>query len=310
MLRSLISPFLVAAMLFGTAAKAAVWPQQVGKDQLKSEQPIQVTGDPGLWEEYGLVSATKGDYGSFQATAYRFKDATDAFAAEQWLASSNRNVAVAGRYVVTCVGRCPATKEFQQLPLPDKGTDQEPPVWAYMPSRGRVTGSERYALGPVGLQQFAPEVPVSAAAFQFGTEVVTSKYRTPKGQVQLILMSFPLAQMARRQAAELQKLNGVAVKRVGPLVAVAPNAPDAAAADSLLQQINYQASVNWDEKPPVKVTAQSLASMILTIFKLAGLLILFCLVAGLSFAGIKVARKRLGYENAGDAMIVIHLVDR
>ena len=60
----------------------------------------------------------------------------------------------------------------------------------------------------------------------------------------------------------------------------------------------------------MKVTAQGVASMVLSIFKLAGLLILFCLFAGLGFAFLKVVRKRLGYESANESMIVLHLLDR
>jgi len=305
MLRSLILP-----VVFAVAAHAGVWPQQIGKSDLKSEQSVQVAADHELWDEYELVSATEGDYGAFQATAYRFKNATDAFAAGQWLAASNPVSAVAGNYVITCRGRCPASPELEQVPFPSRRRGEIPLVWAYLPSRGLIAHSGRYAVGPVGLRQFAPQIPPSAAAFRFGTEVTTGQYRTPKGVEQLILLSFPISQMARQQVAELRKLPGAAIKQSGPLVAVVPNPQDPAAVERLLGQINYQAQVNRDEVPPPKVTAQGVANMVLTILKLAGLLILFCLFAGLGFAGLRVLRKRLGYENADEAMIVLHLVDR
>jgi hypothetical protein len=305
MLRRLILP-----LVFAVSVRAAVWPQQIGKNELKSEQPVRITADRDLWDEYGFVSATEGDYGSFQATAYRFKDATDAFAAGQWLAVSNPVSAVAGNYVITCNGRCPRTQELVEVPLPSQRHSEIPLVWAYLPSKGFIAHSGRYALGPVGLKQFAPQIPAAAAAFELGTEVTTARYRTPKGEEQLILMSFPISQMARQQVAELRKVPGAAIRQTGPLVAIIPSPQDPVAVDRLLSQINYQAQVNRDEQPPPKVTAQSVANMVLSILKLAGLLILFCLFAGLGFAGVKVVRKRLGYENAGEAMIVLHLVDR
>ena|SRR5271165_6483449 len=305
MLRSiLISTFLAGA------AYAAVWPQQIVKNQLKSEQEVSLTADRGLWDEFGLSSATTADYGAFQATAYRFKDGTDSFAAKQFLAASNPNTTLAGNYVITCQGRCPPAKEWVDVEFPGKRHGETPLIWAYMPPKGRVVGSERYALGPIGLKQFAPRIPAAAAAFEFGTEVATAKYRTPKGEETLVLFSFPMPQVARKQLLELQKLPGAVVKRSGSLLAAVLNPPDPVTAESLLTQINYQAQVSWDEQPPPKVTAQSLASMVLTIFKLAGALILFCLFAGLAFAGLKLARQRLGYQNADGTMIVLHLVDR
>jgi hypothetical protein len=299
------------AVLFAVAAHAGVWPQQIGKSELKSEHAVQVTADRDLWDEYGLVSATEGDYGSFQATAYRFKDATDAFAAGQWLATPDPPMSVvAGNYVIICRGSGCRYQELAQLSLPNQRHGEVPLVWAYLPSKGLIAHSGRYALGPVGLKQFAPQIPASAAAFDVGTEVTTARYRTPKGEEQLILLSFPISQMARQQLGELRKLPGAAIRQSGPLVAVVTNPQDPSAVERLLSQINYQAQVNRDEVPPPKVTAQGVANMVLTIFKLAGLLILFCLFAGLGFAGLRVVRKRLGYESADEAMIVLHLADR
>ena len=305
MLRSLILTTILVA-----AAHAGVWPAQIGGNALKSEQPVQITADRDLWNEYGFVSATAGDYGQFQATAYRFQDGTDAVAAGQWMAASNPVAAIAGSYVVTCQGRCPAAAQWQDVEFPNKGRDETPLVWAYLPRKGQVSHSGRYALGPMGLQRFAPQIPGAAAAFQFGTEITTAQYQTDKGEQQLILLAFPMPQIARQQLGQLQKIPGAVVKRTGPLVAVVPSPQDPTTANRLLAEINYQAQVSRDEQPPPKVTAQGVASMVLTILKLAGVLILFCLFAGLGFAGIQQLRKRLGYENAGEAMIVLHLVDR
>jgi len=307
-IQEMLRSFVISTFLAG-AAYAAVWPQQIGKNQLKSEQEVQLA-DRGLWDEFGLTAATKADYGAFQATAYRFKDGTDSFAARQFLAASNPNTTLAGNYVITCEGRCPAPKDWADVELAGKRHGETPLIWAYMPSKGRVAGSERYALGSRGLKQFEPRIPAPAAAFEFGTEVATAKYRTAKGEEELVLFYFPMPQVARKQLLEVQKVSGAVVKRSGSILAAVLNPPDPAMAESLLAQINYEAQVSWDEQPPPKVTAQSLASMVLTIFKLAGALILFCLFAGLGFAGLKLVRQRLGYQSANGTMIVLHLVDR
>lgn len=313
MLRRLISFKLIPALALSSAclAQAPVWPQQIGTRQLKAENPVDITADRPLWDEYGLVSATEADYGSFRATAYRFKDPTGSFAAKQWIAASNPGATLAGTYVIACQGRCPAPKDWEQVQLPGRRHDENPMVWAYLPSKGLVPGSGRYALGPVGLGQFAPLIPASAAAFRFETEVAVGKYRTSKGEETLVLLSFATPGMARQQAAELQSISGAVVKRTGPLVAVVPNPADRAAADNLLAQINHQSAVNMNENPPPKaITAQSVANMVLTMLELAGLLILFCIAAGLGLAGVRLLRKRLGHQSADGGMIVLHLLDR
>ncbi len=276
---------------------------------------MAVTTDRALWDEFGLMSATEGDYGTFQATAYRFKDPTDAFAAEQWLAGSGAGATLAGNYVITCqtVGSkagCPAAADLKKVELPRQRRDEQPLVWAYLPSQGMAPNSGRYALGPVGLKQFAPQIPAAAAGFQFGTEVAMAKYRTPRGEEQLVLFYFPIPQMARRQLPEFQKLSGAVVRRSGSLIALVADPPDVEAANRLVGEINYRASVSYDQQPPVPVRPETVGRMILSILELAGLLIVFCILAGLGFAGIQILRRRLGPENADGAMIALHLVDR
>ncbi len=293
-----------------SVAGAAVWPAQLGKYRLKTEKAVDVTADKPLWDEYGLTSVTEGDYGPFRATAYRFKDATGAFAAQRWVQASQPGATLAGSYLVVCQGRCPAAKQVSDALLAGKQQSLAPLIWQYLPTKGLVAHSDRYALGPVGLQEFVPDVPAAMAAFQYGTEVVAGKYHTGKGDETLVLLSFPLPQIARQRQVELKKLGGAMVKRSGPLVAVVLRAPDSAAAGDLIQQINYQSQVSWDEKPAPKITAQSLANMILTMLALAGVLILFCIAAGLGFAGLRLLRAKLGPQSAAEPMILLHLMDR
>jgi hypothetical protein len=296
--------------LASSLANAAVWPEQIGKASLKSEKPVEVTADRPLWNEYGLVSATEADYGVFHATGYRFKDPTGSFAAKQWIAISNPGAVLAGTYVIVCQGHCPASKDWDAVKLPGRRHDEHPVIWAYLPAKGLVSGSARYALGPTGLHLFAPGIPTSAAAFQFETEVVAGKYRTRRGDQELVLLSFAAPSMARQQAAELQRLNGAVVKLTGSIVALVLNPADRDAADDLLAQINYRSSVDLNESPPPKISVQSVVSMVLTGMELAGLLILFCLAAGLGLAGVRLLRRKLGHQSAEEPMTLLHLVDR
>jgi hypothetical protein len=49
--------------------------------------------------------------------------------------------------------------------------------------------------------------------------------------------------------------------------------------------------------------------MVLSIFALAGILIVFCFLSGLLFAGGRIVLRRFGLLNAGDAVIALHLSD-
>jgi hypothetical protein len=77
-----------------------------------------------------------------------------------------------------------------------------------------------------------------------------------------------------------------------------------------MKQVNYLATVQWNEAIPVPVKAQSVAQMILAILSLAGIILVFCVLSGLAFGGIRVFRNRFGIGDAGDAMIVLHLQDK
>ncbi|HLJ44401.1 MAG TPA: hypothetical protein VKU01_00250 [Bryobacteraceae bacterium] len=301
MLRSFLT------LAFAATLNAAIWPAQFKDQQLKSEQPVPSAAGP-LWQELGLEAASRADYGPFQATAYRFADATDAYAAWQDLFESKAQQI--DNYLVTCEGRCPSKADFQALTLPKRHHATLPTLGSYLPVKGLEPHSERYVLGPATLSAAAPEIPPALAVFQLGTEAQVATYRTPRSAEKLVLLSFPTPQLARQQAADLEKLPGAVVRRAGPIVAVVPGAQDAAAAKILVSQIGYQATVNWDEKPKPKVTAQGIAQMILAIFELAGILIVFCALAGFAFAGYRLLGRKLGHQSADEPMILLHLMDR
>ena len=69
---------LILAALFVSSACAAIWPDQLGQYQRKSTAAVSLSRKVA---EYGLETAERADYGSFQVTAWRFKDTTGAYAA-------------------------------------------------------------------------------------------------------------------------------------------------------------------------------------------------------------------------------------
>lgn len=301
MLRSLILAFLCAA-----AMNAAIWPERLGKYDRKSVKPVTVS-DQVQTAEYGLEEAEGANYGRFQVTAARYKDSTGAYAAS--LASAGQTL-LAGNYVVTCAGNCPRNLAGLVEALPKMSHSALPVLRNYLPAKNLIPHTERYILGPVGLRAAAPQIPESDVAFQFSPEGEIARYRTREGEVTLAVFSYPTMQMARQQAAVMEKLPNAAVKRSGPLVALAL-APGKAAADPLLAQINYQAVVSSDDQQiPLVLKPESAAQMILAIIALAGIVLGFCLFSGLAFGAFRVAARRFGYSDAGTPFTTLHLSDK
>jgi hypothetical protein len=270
----------------------------------KSVVAAQPPGNPLLWKEFGLRSAERADFGARRITAFEMQDVTGAVAASEWLQGS---ISI-GHVVLTCTGKCPVeAKEYSRF-LSDTGSGYPPSLPAYLPRRDVISGTERYVLGPVGLAEFAPGFPSTVVGWQFSPEGDLMRYRTPAGEAVLAVFSYPTPQIARQQADVWRKVNGAFVKRTGPLVAIAFGIADKNAAWGLLNQVNYEADVTMNEAAKAN-QAKSLANMILSIFALAGILILFCLLSGLVFAGGRVMLRRFGLTRADEAMIALHLSD-
>jgi hypothetical protein len=295
---------LILAAIFVSSACAAIWPDRLGQYQRTSASPGR--GDPQL-QEYGLEARERADYGSFQAEAWRFKDVTGAYAAS--LEGATKETVRVGNYLVSCEGKCPKNlAELADASLPHVSHGAVPTLGSYFPSKNLLVRSERYIVGPVGLNANAPEIPAAAVLFDFGTEAELAKYRTPDGVVTLLIFSFPAPSLARQQLPQFQKITGTTVKRTGPLIAVVIG--PAAVSATLLNDINYQAVVSENEKPPDKpleLKPESAGKMVLSILTLAGLLLGFCLLSGLAVGGTLRLARRFGYSGAEGSMTTLHL---
>lgn len=302
MLRSLI----LATLLISSAC-AAIWPPQLGKFQRKSVQPMPAA-ERVQTEEYGLQQAEQADYGAFQVSAHRYKDSTGAYAASLLAPPNSLQV---GNYLINCTGNCPKTLAALVESLPGISHASLPVLPHYFPSQGLVAHSERYILGPAGLNEGAPQIPEAAVAFQFGTEGELARYRTSQGDAVLAIFSYPTLEMARQQTPAFEAIAGATVKRSGFLVAVVLPPADRASAGQLLARINYQAAVSWDEqRAPLIIKPQTAAQMVLAIISLAGIVLGVCLGAGLVFAALRIAARRFGYLDAGTSLITLHLSDK
>jgi hypothetical protein len=300
---------LPAVILLAIAPlSAAIWREAPGQHHLRSVRVVQPPGNPAVWKEFGLKAAEQADFGSRRVTAYEMQDVTGAFAAVDWLRGSDPQAVALGRFVLTCTGKCPALPGEYLRSLPDTAGGSAPTLPGYLPRQDWIAGTERYILGPASLAEFAPGLPGGTVGFQFSPEADLVRYRTPAGEATLAVFSYPTPQIARQQVEGFRKLGGAFVKRSGPLVAITTGIGDRNAAWGLLNQVNYEVQVTLNEAAK-RVQAKSIANMILSIFALAGIIMAFCLVSGLLFAGGRVLLRRFGLLSADEAMIVLHLSD-
>ncbi len=338
---------LTAILLLPSLSRAAIWPERFGEFNRTSARQFAVA-DRSVWLEYGFEDAEQARYEKdgkvWTATAVRLHDSTGAMAAFQWqrpegsrpsqpipsepppaatrpskprrpspgiLAVEAAGVFLVahGNYLLTFSGRKPAQAELDEfyLALPRLEQSPLPLLREYLPSQNRIPGSERYVLGPVALERFQPGLPASAAAFHMGTEAQIGRFRGAKGEITLGIFSYPTPSMARERAAAFQKVAGSVVKRTGPLVAVVASAPDPEDAERLLALIRYQASVSWSEYVPSP--RDNIGTLIVNIFILIGFLLVFGVVAGVAFGGVRAFRRNRS-GNDPDALTSLRLGGR
>jgi hypothetical protein len=308
------------------AAQAAIFPDHIGTFD-KSAPTSLTTPDRPLLDEFGLEASEQAEYKSdanhFTATAWRFRDSTGAMAFFQahrppgatpallsklTASTSDGTIFAFGNYVFQFTGAVPPAADlvpfYAQLPKLEQSP--LPSLMSFLPSAGIIPNSERYILGPVGLERFEPRIAPSIAAFHLGAEGQLAKYKSPKGPLSLAIFYYPTPSMAREQLVEFQKIPGAMLKRAGPLVAVTIDPPDLDSAERLLAQVKYETNLTWTSKVPVN-EVKGFARTLLNIFILAGVIMGMCLVAGIAFGGFKVLARKMGRRVDPDSMITLGL---
>jgi hypothetical protein len=316
------------ALLVPVLCSAAILPDTLGPFH-RSTTAVPKLSDQTVWDEYGLKEAESSTYVNenphFTATAYRFADTTGAMAAFEWLrpadstpskmgdmaAESSKGLLVSyGNYVLYFDGYKPTPDELMPVFGSWHNVDGTPlPTWVgFFPSQGLIPNSLRYVLGPASLAKFEPEISPSVAGFHLGTEAQYGIFHGPKGNMALAVFNYPTPQIAMEKLGDFEKVPGAVVKRTGPLIAVLLSPPDADAAERLLAQVRYDVQVTLNERVPG--TTDNPGNMLLAIFTLAGILIVFCVIAGLFVGGFRAVLfgRRKGVE--AEPMILLHLEQR
>jgi hypothetical protein len=151
------------------------------------------------------------------------------------------------------------------------------------------------------------------AGFHLGTEAQFGIFRAAKGNatkgnMSLAVFNYPTPQIAMEKLGDFQKLPGAVVKRTGPLIAVLLYPPDADAAERLLAKVRYDVQVTLNERVPG--ATDNPGNMLMAIFTLTGVLIVFCVIAGLFVGGFRTILFHRRKGAAAEPMILLHLEQR
>jgi hypothetical protein len=260
-------------------------------------------------KRFGLLGVTvqewTGPGGSARTTLYEMLDSAASYGLFAWqrnsedpsyasfpagaegFRTSSGAIFWQSNYVVTITGSVRAADDLAQAISQNIfGQSRKPPVSEWLPPNGLVQGSEKYIISTddvdrrVGVDQ-------AAMGFDDSVEVATARYNVDGQQARLTLLLYPTQQIAKKYGDALPATgpNGpVFQKRVAALVAVVSGTRNAAVADKIFADVNYETKVTWNERKP----GLALGVMIVTIFTFIGVALLFTLVAGISFGGLRV----------------------
>lgn len=317
-------PFFLVAGLAG----AAILPDTIGEWK-KGSAAAAPLADQKVWQEYGLQDSETAPYtdGSrkYTISAYRFSDATGAFAAFDearpadakpievsglGVADASGEVVTVGNYLFIFNGYRPKPEELNHVvaTVPKYSGSPLPTLPKYFPP-GAEPNSERYIIGPDSLARFAPQISPSTAAFHFNAEGELAKYPAKDGKsTTLVVFTYPTMEMARDRIGHFQQIPGAVVRRSGPLVAVAlsPASPDDA--ERLLSKVRFQAEVTIPEHAPT--LKDNPANLFLNIVILCLILAGICVLGGVMVGGFRLLLRRAGASGDGDSMISLRISGR
>jgi hypothetical protein len=236
-------------------------------------------------------------------TVYQFVDATGAAAAYDYLRKSAPYVVRSGVSVVVANLKVPpasaeALLRTVETGLPKVGGPKGlPPLLpTYLPAKGLVKDSQRYALGPASYQAMGGVLPPEIVGFDKAAEVVTAKY---EGKGTLTMLLYPTPQIAgdhlRQIEAEVNRQGGAAgtvmLRREGPLVLLTTGAWNAAEAQRLVEGIHLHSEVTWNKPVPPEFHAEirKTVSLLTSILVFCGVGALAAVILALFLGGGRAA---------------------
>jgi hypothetical protein len=192
----------------------------------------------------------------------------------------------------------------KDLPQPPGSANIAPPLPGYLPRPGLDPQATRYSLGPEAYTRTGGVLPAPLVDFPASAEAVTAHYSTRDGDGEVTLLIYPTPQLAAArlrdidaflkagngkftwpQALAESRPDSLLTRRSGPIVAVISGSLPPAIAHKLLNQINYQADVVWNNPQGYISDGSKVARLILGIFALTGILGGAAILLGLFLGG-------------------------
>jgi len=315
---SLLWVAILAAALQGQSRESVLKAVQQTSKWSPADKPVQYDGKniesldakrAAAINRYGLTGVTiqnwTGAEGTARLTLYEMLDPSAAYG----LFTLDRNIDQPGfapmpvgteafrignraefwqsNYVVKLEGSGPAVDGLAKAVSENIfGHSQKPPVSMHLPPANLIQGSDKYIVDASGVAREL-DVDPQALGFDDSVEMATASYRVGGKTLHLVLLMFPTQQLARKyEDIWMAKSPGEAGfrKRVSALFALVRDSHDASIAKSILDGVNYETQVIEAQRRP----DISLRTVILTIFTFIGVALLFTVVVGISYGGLRV----------------------
>lgn len=318
----------------------AILPGQFGGWQMQnSPQTSQdpASADPtnaAVLKEYGFAdfaaaTYTRDDGRSLKIRAARFADASGAFGAytfylqpemakeqigDQGASLGQRVLFYRGHVLIealfsteTPMSGAELRELAGMLPRATGNAGKLPPLLAFMPTRGYIKNTQKYALGPKALGAIPAPISADLVDFSVDPEVTLGRYSSSSGEATLMLIYYPNPQSAAEHLRRIDAAHhgpdaqsGIATienagqffyKRSGPIVAIAAGPLSESEAQALLRLVNYEARVTWNENTFFDKN-NNIGTLLVNIIILCFVIGAMAIVAGFAFGGVRILTKR------------------
>jgi len=322
LLLSLVSFSAAADMPVLLPKSFAGWTQS-GPATIVNDPAQADTAYPGVLKEYGFVASETASYvredgRRLTVKAAKFNDASGAYGAFTFYrqpamkteqigskaASANErilffrdNVLVDADFArLTGMSAAELRELAGMLPAATGNAANLPDLPNYLPKEHAVENSAKYILGPQALVATRSPLTAEQVDFSHDPEILSQEYSPAGGPATLTIIAYPTPQIA---AERLRVLDGAAhsapnpmlVRRSGPLLAVVTGVVGNSDAKDLLNSVNYEAQVTWNEATSVS-KRDNIGNLILGIFALIGIILLISVIFGVFFGGFRIVMRR------------------
>jgi hypothetical protein len=295
---------------------------QTGQPRITANPAQADAAYPAVLQEYGFTDSETATYArddgrKLTLKAAQFNDATGAYGAFTFYrqpemkteeigtkaaSDSNRilffrsNVLVDANFDrVTAMSAAELRELAGLLPSAKGSADNLPSLPQYLPKKDAVANSAKYILGPQALLVAKSPLTAEQVDFSHDPEILMQDYSSKSGDLTLTLLDYPTPQIAGERLRALQSAlpanRTFLARRTGPILDVVTGAIGSSEAQTLLNSVNYEADVTWNEATIIS-KRDNIGNLILAVFGLIGIILLISTIFGVFFGGIRILAKR------------------